>query len=387
VYVLGKNPFLCTMKGIQMVDLSAQYAKIKPAIDSAISEVLQSAVFIGGQKVESFATELGAYLGAEHVIPCANGTDALQIALMALGLKPGDEVITPSFTYIATTEVIALLGLTPVFVEVDPQTYGISPAAIEAAITPRTKAIVPVHLYGQAADINAIMELARKHQLYVVEDNAQAIGSDYHLSNGQRVKTGTIGHIGCTSFFPSKNLGCYGDGGALYTQDVELAQKIKMIANHGQKVKYVHDVVGCNSRLDSLQAAILSVKLRQLDNYIDARRAVAEAYDAAFAQIPDLTIPFRAPDSRHVFHQYTLKIAGGKRDALQAHLKNLGVPTMIYYPIPAHKQHMFAAFGVQDLQLPLTEQLCTEVLSLPIHTEMDEAQQQYIIESVLSYFN
>ncbi len=374
------------MKGIQMVDLSAQYAKIKPAIDSAISEVLQSAVFIGGQKVESFATELGAYLGAEHVIPCANGTDALQIALMALGLKPGDEVITPSFTYIATTEVIALLGLTPVFVEVDPHTYCISPAAIEAAITPRTKAVVPVHLYGQAANMNAIMEIAAKHQLFVVEDNAQAIGSDYHLSNGQRVKTGTIGHIGCTSFFPSKNLGCYGDGGALYTQDVELAQKIKMIANHGQKVKYVHDVVGCNSRLDSLQAAILSVKLRQLDNYIDARRTVAEAYDAAFAQIPALTIPFRAPDSKHVFHQYTLKVAGGKRDALQAYLKALDIPTMIYYPIPAHKQHMFAAFGVQDLQLSLTEQLCTEVLSLPIHTEMDEAQQQYIIESVLSYF-
>ena len=369
-----------------MVDLSAQYAKIKPAIDNAIAEVLESAVFIGGQKVESFALELGAYLGAEHVIPCANGTDALQIALMALGLKPGDEVITPSFTYIATTEVIALLSLTPVFVEVDPQTYCISPAAIEAAITPRTKAIVPVHLYGQAANMNAIMELAAKHQLFVVEDNAQAIGSDYHLANGQRVKTGTIGHIGCTSFFPSKNLGCYGDGGALYTQDAELAQKIKMIANHGQKVKYVHDVVGCNSRLDSLQAAILSVKLRQLDNYIDARRAVAEAYDAVFAQMPALTIPFRAPDSRHVFHQYTLRVAGGKRDALQAHLLHLGVPTMIYYPIPAHKQHMFAAFDVQDLQLPLTEQLCTEVLSLPIHTEMDEAQQQYIIDSVLSFF-
>jgi dTDP-4-amino-4,6-dideoxygalactose transaminase len=375
------------MKGIQMVDLSAQYAKIKPAIDSAISEVLQSAVFIGGQKVESFATEFGAYLGSEHVIPCANGTDALQIALMALGLKPGDEVITPSFTYIATTEVIALLGLTPVFVEVDPHTFCISPAAIEAAITPRTKAIVPVHLYGQAANMNAIMNLASKHQLYVVEDNAQAIGSDYHLANGQRVKTGTIGHIGCTSFFPSKNLVCYGDGGALYTQDAELAQKIKMIANHGQKVKYVHDVVGCNSRLDSLQAAILSVKLRQLDNYIDARRAVAAGYDAAFAQIPALTIPFRAPDSRHVFHQYTLKIAGGKRDALQAHLLHLGVPTMIYYPIPAHKQHMFAQFGVSNLRLPMTEELCTQVLSLPIHTEMLPEQQQYIIDSVLSFFN
>lgn len=374
------------MKGIQMVDLSAQYAKIKPAIDNAIAEVLDSAVFIGGQKVDNFAAELATYLGAAHVIPCANGTDALQIALMALGLKPGDEVITPSFTYIATTEVIALLGLTPVFVEVDPQIYCICPAAIEAAITPRTKAIVPVHLYGQAANMNAIMEIAAKHQLFVVEDNAQAIGSDYHLANGQRVKTGTIGHIGCTSFFPSKNLGCYGDGGALYTQDAELAQKIKMIANHGQKVKYIHEVVGCNSRLDSLQAAILSVKLRQLDNYIDARRAVAEAYDAAFAQVSGLSIPFRAPDSKHVFHQYTLRVANGQRAALQAHLKALEIPTMIYYPIPAHKQQMFASFGVQDLRLPLTEQLCTEVLSLPIHTEMEAAQQQYIINSVLSFF-
>ncbi|MFM8597138.1 MAG: DegT/DnrJ/EryC1/StrS family aminotransferase [Flavobacteriales bacterium] len=374
------------MKGIQMVDLSAQYAKIKPAIDNAIAEVLDSALFIGGQKVDNFAAELATYLGAAHVIPCANGTDALQIALMALGLKPGDEVITPSFTYIATTEVIALLGLTPVFVEVDPQTYCICPAAIEAAITPRTKAIVPVHLYGQAANMNAIMELAQKHQIFVVEDNAQAIGSDYHLSDDQRVKTGTIGHIGCTSFFPSKNLGCYGDGGALYTQDAELAQKIKMIANHGQKVKYIHEVVGCNSRLDSLQAAILSVKLRQLDNYIDARRAVAEAYDAAFAQVSGLSIPFRAPDSKHVFHQYTLRVANGQRAALQAHLKAMDIPTMIYYPIPAHQQQMFASFGVQDLRLPLTEQLCTEVLSLPIHTEMEAAQQQYIIDSVLSFF-
>ena len=369
-----------------MVDLSAQYAKIKPAIDSAISEVLQSAVFIGGQKVESFATEFGAYLGAEHVIPCANGTDALQIALMALGLKPGDEVITPSFTYIATTEVIALLGLTPVFVEVDPQTYCISPAAIEAAITPRTKAIVPVHLYGQAANMNAIMDLGHKHQLYVVEDNAQAIGSDYHLSDGRVQKTGTIGHIGCTSFFPSKNLGCYGDGGALYTQDAELARKIKMIANHGQEQKYIHDVVGCNSRLDTIQAAVLRIKLRQLDNYIDARREVASAYDAAFAQIPGVEIPFRAHDSKHVFHQYTLKLSGHSREALQAHLQAAGIPSMIYYPIPAHRQKMFAAFDLQNLQLPLTEQLCAQVISLPIHTEMDEQQLEYIIEHVLSFF-
>jgi dTDP-4-amino-4,6-dideoxygalactose transaminase len=386
MYGLGKNPFLCTMKGIQMVDLSAQYAKIKPAIDNAIAEVLESAVFIGGQKVESFALELGAYLGAEHVIPCANGTDALQIALMALGLKPGDEVITPSFTYIATTEVIALLGLTPVFVEVDPQTYCISPAAIEAAITPRTKAIVPVHLYGQAANMNAIMALAQKHNLFVVEDNAQAIGADYQLASGERVKTGTIGHIGCTSFFPSKNLGCYGDGGAIYTQDAELAQKIKMIANHGQKIKYVHEVVGCNSRLDTLQAAILRIKLRHLDAYTAARQAVATVYDAAFASTSGLSIPVRAADSTHVFHQYTLKVYGGKRDALKAHLQKLGVPTMIYYPLPAHQQQMFASFGVQNLNLPISEQLCKEVLSLPIHTEMDAAQQQYIINSVLSFF-
>lgn len=374
------------MKPIQMVDLSAQYQKIKPAIDDAIAEVINTTAFINGPAVGHFAQELGAYLGAAHVIPCANGTDALQIALMALGLQPGDEVITPSFTYIATTEVIALLGLTPVFVEVDPQTFCIDVSAIEAAITPRTKAIVPVHLYGQAADLNAIMALAQKHNLFVVEDNAQAIGSDYHLTNGSVQKTGTIGHIGCTSFFPSKNLGCYGDGGALYTQDAELAKKIKMIANHGQEQKYVHDVVGCNSRLDTIQAAVLRIKLRQLDNYIDARRAVAAAYDAAFAQIPGVEIPFRAPDSKHVFHQYTLKLSGHSRDALQAHLQAAGIPSMIYYPIPAHRQKMFAAFDLQDLHLPLTEQLCGQVISLPIHTEMDEQQLQFIIDNVIAFF-
>jgi len=374
------------MKHIQMVDLSAQYQKIKPAIDEAIADVIQNTAFINGPAVGQLATELGEYLGATHVIPCANGTDALQIALMALGLKPGDEVITPSFTYIATTEVIALLGLTPVFVEVDPQTFCVEPAAIEAAITPRTKAIVPVHLYGQAADLNAIMQIAQKHNLYVVEDNAQAIGSDYHLSDGRVQKTGTIGHIGCTSFFPSKNLGCYGDGGALYTQDAELARKIKMIANHGQEVKYVHDVVGCNSRLDTIQAAVLRIKLRQLDNYIDARREVAAAYDAAFAQLPGVEIPFRAADSKHVFHQYTLKLNGHSREALQAHLQAAGIPSMIYYPIPAHRQKMFAAFNLGDLQLPITEQLCAQVISLPIHTEMDEQQLQYIIEHVQSFF-
>lgn len=374
------------MKGLQMVDLQTQYQQIKPEIDAAIARVLQKGVFIGGEEVQAFATELGQYLGAAHVIPCANGTDALQIALMALGLQPGDEVITPSFTYIATTEVIALLGLTPVFVEVDPNTFCIDPTAIESAITPRTKAIVPVHLYGQAANMEAIMQLAHKYQLFVVEDNAQAIGAHYTFADSTQVQTGTIGHIGCTSFFPSKNLGCYGDGGALYTQDAQLAEKIKMIANHGQKVKYVHEVVGCNSRLDALQAAILRVKLQKLNSYIAARQAVAAAYDAAFQDVSGLSIPARNSCSTHVFHQYTLKVHSGQREALQQHLQALGVPTMIYYPIPAHKQHMFAQFGVSNLNLPVSEVLCTEVLSLPIHTEMLPEQQQYIIESVLSFF-
>jgi UDP-2-acetamido-2-deoxy-ribo-hexuluronate aminotransferase len=375
------------MKGLQMVDLQTQYSKIKPEIDAAIERVLQKGVFIGGEEVQSFATELGQYLGAAHVIPCANGTDALQIALMALGLQPGDEVITPSFTYIATTEVIALLGLKPVFVEVDPDTFCIDPSAIEAALTPRTKAIVPVHLYGQAANMEAIMQIANRHNLFVVEDNAQAIGEHYTFSDGTQAQTGTIGHIGCTSFFPSKNLGCYGDGGALYTQDAQLAEKIKMIANHGQKVKYVHEVVGCNSRLDALQAAILRVKLQKLNSYITARQAVASAYDAAFQNISGLSIPARSSHSTHVFHQYTLKVHNGQREALQQHLQALGVPTMIYYPFPAHKQHMFAKFGVCNLSLPVSEALCTQVLSLPIHTEMLPEQLQYIIESVLSFFN
>lgn len=386
MYGLDKIPFLCTMKGLQMVDLQTQYQQIKPEIDAAIARVLQKGVFIGGEEVQAFATELGQFLGATHVIPCANGTDALQIALMALGLQPGDEVITPSFTYIATTEVIALLGLTPVFVEVDPATFCIDPAAIEAAITPRTKAIVPVHLYGQAANMEAIMQLAHKHQLFVVEDNAQAIGAHYTFADGTQAQTGTIGHIGCTSFFPSKNLGCYGDGGALYTQDAQLAEKIRMIANHGQKIKYVHEVVGCNSRLDALQAAILRVKLQKLNSYIAARQAVAAAYDAAFQDVSGLSIPARNSNSTHVFHQYTLKVNKGQREALQQHLQVLGVPTMIYYPIPAHKQHMFAQFGVSNLSLPVSEVLCTKVLSLPIHTEMLPEQQQYIIESVLSFF-
>ncbi len=375
------------MKKIQMVDLSAQYEKIKPSIDKAILEVIGNAHFINGPEVTSFQKDLEEYLKVKHVIPCANGTDALQIAMMALGLKPGDEVITPSFTYIATTEVIALLGLKPVFVEVDKNTFCIDVNEIEKAITSKTKAIVPVHLYGQAANMNAIMDIANKHNLFVVEDNAQAIGSDYHLTNGAVVKTGTIGHIGCTSFFPSKNLGCYGDGGAIFTNNSDLAQKIKMIANHGQSVKYVHDVVGCNSRLDTIQAAVLRIKLRQLDNYIDARRAVADYYDNFFGTMKGVKIPFRADDSKHVFHQYTLVLEGHNRDGLNEYLAGKDVPSMIYYPIPAHRQKMFASFGSADTNLPVTDWLTERVISLPIHTEMQEEQLEYITNCVAEYLN
>lgn len=370
-----------------MVDLSSQYEKIKPSIDKAILEVIGNAHFINGPEVTSFQKDLEEYLKVKHVIPCANGTDALQIAMMALGLQPGDEVITPSFTYIATTEVIALLGLKPVFVEVDKETFCIDVNEIEKAITSKTKAIVPVHLYGQAANMNVIMQIANKHNLFVVEDNAQAIGSDYHLTNGSVVKTGTIGHIGCTSFFPSKNLGCYGDGGAIFTNDSELAQKIKMIANHGQKVKYHHEVVGCNSRLDTIQAAVLRIKLRQLDNYIDARRAVADYYDAFFGTMKGVKIPFRADDSKHVFHQYTLTLEGHSRDGLNEYLASKDVPSMIYYPIPAHRQKMFASFGSADTNLPVTDWLTERVISLPIHTEMQEEQLEYITNCVAEYLN
>ena len=375
------------MKKIQMVDLVSQYEKIKPAIDSAISEVIENAHFINGAEVTNFSEDLKDYLGVKNVIPCANGTDALQIAMMALGLKPGDEVITPSFTYIATTEVIALLGLKPVFVEVNKDTFCIDAEAIEKAITPKTKAIVPVHLYGQAADMNAIMIIAKKHNLFVIEDNAQAIGSDYHLTDGSVVKTGTIGDIGCTSFFPSKNLGCYGDGGALFTNNEDLAQKIKMIANHGQSKKYYHDVVGCNSRLDTIQAAVLRIKLRQLDNYIDARREVADYYDAFFGPIEGVKIPFRSHDSKHVFHQYTLTLEGHNRDGLNEFLAEREIPSMIYYPVPAHRQKMFESFGSGSLDLPITDWLTERVISLPIHTEMQKEQLELITQTIAEYLN
>jgi dTDP-4-amino-4,6-dideoxygalactose transaminase len=373
------------MKKIQMVDLVSQYEKIKPAIDSAISEVIENAHFINGPEVTNFTEDLKDYLGVKHVIPCANGTDALQIAMMSLDLKPGDEVITPSFTYIATTEVIALLGLKPVFVEVNKDTFCVDAESIERAITPKTKAIVPVHLYGQAADMNAIMSIAKKHNLFVIEDNAQAIGSDYHLTDGTVVKTGTIGHIGCTSFFPSKNLGCYGDGGAIFTNNEVLAQKIKMIANHGQSKKYYHDVVGCNSRLDTIQAAVLRIKLRQLDNYIDARREVADYYDAFFGPMEGVKIPFRSHDSKHVFHQYTLTLEGHNRDGLNEFLTEKGIPSMIYYPIPAHRQKMFESFGSGSLNLPVTDWLTERVISLPIHTEMQTEQLELITKIVAEY--
>jgi UDP-2-acetamido-2-deoxy-ribo-hexuluronate aminotransferase len=375
------------MRKIQMVDLVSQYKKIKPEIDLAMLNVLENAQFINGPEVVGFKAELEKYLGVNHVIPCANGTDALQIALMALGLKPGDEVITPSFTYIATTEVMALLGLKPIFIDVNPNTFCIDSSLIEAAITERTKAIVPVHLYGQAANMNKIMEIANRYNLFVIEDNAQAIGCNYTLTNGEIVKTGTIGHIGCTSFFPSKNLGCFGDGGAIFTNDDELAVKIKMISNHGQSKQYYHDVVGCNSRLDNIQAAVLRIKLKHLDNYNDSRNKVANHYDSFLNQFPQISIPERAGNSTHVFHQYTLKLDGLNRDELREFLAERDIPAMIYYPIPAHKQKMFESFGSADTILPVTDWLTERVISLPIHTEMEIEQLDKICAAIAEFIN
>ena len=375
------------MRPIQMVDLKQQYTKIKGEVDSAIAEVVTSAAFINGPAVTEFANSLAAYNGSGYVIPCANGTDALQIAMMALHLEPGDEVITPSFTYIATTEVVALLRLTPVFVDVDPKTFCMDPAALAAAITPRTKAIVPVHLYGHAAPMDEIMAIAKRHNLYVIEDNAQAIGGAYTSKDGSRKKTGAIGHIGCTSFFPSKNLGCYGDGGAIFTNDEALATRLKMIANHGQNKRYYHEMVGCNSRLDSLQAAVLNVKLKRLDGYIDARREAAAFYDKAFAGHPKITTPYRAPWCHHVFHQYTLILEGADRNGLNEYLATRSIPSMIYYPVPAHRQQMFAASGGGKYQLPTTDWLTERVISLPMHTELDHEQLQAISTAVLEFLD
>jgi UDP-2-acetamido-2-deoxy-ribo-hexuluronate aminotransferase len=368
-----------------MVDLKTQYEKIQAEIDRAVLDVVSSTEYINGPEVRQFQADLEAYLGGGYVIPCANGTDALQIAMMALGLKAGDEVIVPAFTYVATAEVIALLGLTPVMVDVDPDTFNMTTALVEAAITPRTRAIVPVHLFGQSVDMEPLLELARRHNLYVIEDNAQAIGADYTFANGIRQKTGMMGDIGCTSFFPSKNLGCYGDGGAMMTRDADLAKRMRMIANHGQDRQYYHAKVGVNSRLDSIQAAILRVKLPHLDEYCDARRHAADYYDAAFAEIPQLKTPVRQSNSTHVFHQYTLVLLEGDRDALRQHLTELHIPAMIYYPVPLYDQQAFSHYWAGG-KLPVTESLCNSVISLPMHTELTSEIQDIIINAVKSYF-
>jgi UDP-2-acetamido-2-deoxy-ribo-hexuluronate aminotransferase len=375
------------MNQIQMVDTKTQYHKIKTEVDAAVIGVMESSRFIGGAVVTEFAANLAKYHNSKHVIPCANGTDALQIAMMALGLKAGDEVITPSFTYIATVEVAALLGIKPIFIEVDKQTFCMDATVIEKAITSKTKAIVPVHLYGHAADMESIMAIAQKHNLFVIEDNAQGIGNDYTFSNGTKKKTGSIGHIGCTSFYPSKNLGAFGDGGAIFTDDDDLAIQLRMIASHGQSKQYYHDVVGCNSRLDAMQAAILDIKLKHLDEYIDARRKAADYYDAAFASNDKITVPFRGANNNHVFHQYTLTLNGVDRDALNKYLAEVGVPSMIYYPVPAHKQKMFDGFGGSDYHLEITDWLTERVISLPMHTELEKEQQDFIIKEVLNFVN
>jgi UDP-2-acetamido-2-deoxy-ribo-hexuluronate aminotransferase len=371
---------------IHMVDLKGQYRKIKLAIDEAIQNVIDDANFINGEEVALFKKNLETYLDVKHVVPCANGTDALQIAFMALDLQPGDEVIIPAFSYVATAEVIALLKLIPVMVDVDASNFNIDVEAIRKNITPKTKAIVPVHLYGQAANMEVIMEIAQEHNLYVIEDNAQALGGDYYYQDGRKAKLSTIGQIGTTSFFPSKNLGCYGDGGALMTNDDSLAKKIKMIANHGQSIKYYHESIGCNSRLDTLQAAILNVKLTYLDFYRDARNAVASFYDHAFEGIEDLTIPSRNIYSNHVFHQYTLKLENElKRDDLKKYLEDHGIPSMIYYPLPLYKQEAYKGYVKDGFDLEETTGLCKKVLSLPIHTEMDNDQLSYISKVVLDF--
>lgn len=376
------------MKKIQMVDLAGQYQNIKDQINSGFQEVLENTAYINGPQVHSFQKSLEDYLGAKHVIPCANGTDALQIAMMALGLKAGDEIITADFTFAATVEVIALLGLTPVLVDVDEDTFNISIEAIKKAITPKTKAIVPVHLFGQTANMDEIMAIAKEHNLYVIEDNAQAIGADYKSSNGQKQKVGTIGHIGATSFFPSKNLGCYGDGGAIFTNDDKLAHDLRGIVNHGMYERYHHDVVGVNSRLDSLQAVVLNAKLPKLNEYNTARREAAKKYSSALANHKNIVTPIIAgDDDSHVFHQYTLRIVGADRNALMQHLLDKGIPCAIYYPIPLHSQKAYADTRYKEENFPVTNRLVNEVLSLPMHTELDDEQIKFITDSILEFLN
>lgn len=375
------------LKKLQMVDLISQYEKIKPEIDKAIIDVVMSSAYINGPEVKAFAKEMEDYLDVKNVIPCANGTDALQIAMMALNFKSGDEVITASFTYVATAEVMALLKLKPILVDVDPDTFTLNCEAVEKAITNKTVAIVPVHLFGQCADMQQVMELANEHHLNVIEDTAQAIGADYTMKNGITHKAGTIGTIGTTSFFPSKNLGCMGDGGAIFTNDDELASRLRMIANHGQSVMYHHEEIGVNSRLDSIQAAILRVKLRYLDQYAAARQYAASYYDKAFNNHPKIKIPVRDKKSTHVFHQYTLVLKGVSRTALKDYLATRGIPSMIYYPIPLHMQKAYMDPRYKHGDFPVTEQLCNHVISLPMHTEMDESDLNYITESVLEFIN
>lgn len=375
------------MKKIQMVDLQSQYLHIKEDIDRSIQAVIDSAAFIKGPAVISFQKNLEQYTGAKHVIPVGNGTDALQIALMALGLQPGDEVITPTFTFIATAEVVALLGLKPVVVDVDWDTMNISVEAVRKAITPRTKAIVPVHLFGQCADMEALMTIAKEHNLYIVEDACQAIGAVYTFANGTQKQAATMGDIGCTSFFPSKNLGCYGDGGAIFTNDDELAAKMRAIANHGMVVRYYHDTIGVNSRLDSIQAAVLDAKLPHLDKYIEARQKAAAYYDEAFKNNSHILIPTRAANSTHVFHQYTLRLIEVDREALRNALAEADIPAMIYYPVPLHMQKAYQDSRYKEGDFPVAERLANCVLSLPMHTELDEEQLAYITQNVLEALN
>ncbi|MDF0716789.1 DegT/DnrJ/EryC1/StrS family aminotransferase [Muricauda sp. 334s03] len=383
------------MKKIQMVDLKGQYEGIKTEVNDAIAEILDSSAFINGPHVHAFQSELEEYLGVKHVIPCANGTDALQICMMGLGLQPGDEVITADFTFAATVEVIGLLQLTPVLVDVEPDTFNIDVKAIEKAITPKTKAIVPVHLFGQCANMDEIMELAKKHDLFVIEDNAQAIGGSYFSKDGSKQKAGSIGHVGATSFFPSKNLGCYGDGGAIFTNDDDLAHTIRGIVNHGMYKRYYHDVVGVNSRLDSIQAAVLRAKLPKLDFYNQKRWEAASKYSKAFEAQEHILVPKVSCNSKssesnhdcHVFHQYTLRITNGKRDALVQHLNDNNVPCGVYYPVPLHKQKAYVDDRYNEDDFPVTNQLVNEVISLPMHTELDDEQIEYITKLVIDFVN
>ncbi|MBN2274904.1 MAG: DegT/DnrJ/EryC1/StrS family aminotransferase [Bacteroidales bacterium] len=370
-----------------MVDLQSQYHKIKPEIDIAIQRIIDSASFVKGPEVKEFEKELARYMGIRHVTACANGTDALQVALMALNLRPGDEVITPDFTFIATVEVIALLGLKPVLVDVNPDDFTLNMVSLKKAVNAKTRVIIPVHLFGQCSNMEQILSLARENDLYVIEDNAQAIGSDYRFSDGSINKAGTLGDIGCTSFFPSKNLGCFGDGGALFTNNDELADQLSTIVNHGMKVRYYHDMVGINSRLDTIQAAILRVKLGYLDDYIKARQKAALYYDNAFKESEEIIIPVRNSFSTHVFHQYTIRLRNKNRDELRAFLQAKDIPAMIYYPVPLHRQKAFQHLGFQDEDFPVTEELCRTVLSLPMHTELDDEQLDYIVSHVLDFVN